>query len=58
MNIRWHRPDREVGSATDVLTRLGEALSFDSVDAETKRAEGIAVRVAALRQRFGLEAGD
>lgn len=64
----------------DVMTRLGDAASYDTVDAETKEIEGILVRVAtplalyrlkrdtvrakdrddaaALKERFGLEAGD
>jgi hypothetical protein len=42
--VRYYPPGGEL--YFDVMTRLGEAASFDSVDAEVKEVDGIRVRVA------------
>ena len=41
----------------DVMTRLGEATNFDSVDAEYKAIEGIRVRVATPEALYRLKKG-
>jgi len=42
--LRYYPPSGDV--FFDVMTRLGEAASFDTVDSEVKEVEGIRVRVA------------
>ena len=42
--VRYYPPSGDL--YFDVMTRLGEAASFDTVAAETKSVEGISVRVA------------
>jgi len=42
--VRYYPPTGDL--YFDVMTRLGEAASFDTVAAETKQIEGIRVRVA------------
>ena len=42
--VRYYPPSGDL--YFDVMTRLGEATSFDTVAAETKSVEGISVRVA------------
>ncbi len=42
--VRYYPPSGDL--YFDVLTRLGEAASFETVEAETKEVEGIRVRVA------------
>jgi hypothetical protein len=42
--LRYYPPTGDL--YFDVMTRLGEAASFDTVDAETKEVAGIRVRVA------------
>jgi hypothetical protein len=42
--IRYYPPTGDL--YFDVMTRLGEAANFESVEAETKELEGIRVRVA------------
>lgn len=39
------------------MTRLGEAASFDTVEAEIKQVEGIRVRVATPRALYRLKRG-
>ena len=41
----------------DVMTRLGEVASFDTVAAELKEVEGIQVRVATPRALYRLKKG-
>jgi hypothetical protein len=43
-SVRYYPPSGDL--YFDVMTRLGEAASFDTVDAELKEIEGIHVRVA------------
>ena len=42
--VRYYPPSGDL--YFDVMTRLGEAASFDTVDAEVKEVDGIQVRVA------------
>ncbi len=42
--VRYYPPSGDL--YFDVMTRLGEAVSFDTVDAEIKEVDGIRVRVA------------
>jgi hypothetical protein len=53
--VRYYPPTGDL--YFDVLTRLGEAVSFESVDAETKRTEGIAVRVATPGALYRMKKG-
>ena len=53
--VRYYPPTGDL--YFDVLTRLGEAVSFESVDAETKRSEGIAVRVATPAALYRMKKG-
>jgi hypothetical protein len=46
--VRYYPPTGDL--YFDVLTRLGDAVSFESVDAETKRTEGIAVRFMSVAE--------
>jgi hypothetical protein len=43
-SVRYYPPSGDL--FIDVMTRLGDAASFDTVDAETKEIEGVRVRVA------------
>jgi len=43
-SVRYYPPSGDL--FLDVMTRLGDAVSFDTVEAETKEVEGIRVRVA------------
>jgi hypothetical protein len=42
--VRYYPPSGDL--YFDILTRLGEVASFDTVEAETKEIEGARVRVA------------
>ena len=42
--VRYYPPTGDL--YLDVMTRLGEAASFESVEAETKQVDGVRVRVA------------
>ena len=53
--VRDHPPDADL--FFDVMTRLGEAASFETVEAEVKEFEGIRVRVATPRALFRLKKG-
>ena len=53
--VRYYPPTGDL--YFDVLTRLGEAVSFESLDAETKRTEGIAVRVATPAALYRMKKG-
>jgi hypothetical protein len=51
--LRYYPPSGDL--FFDVMTRLGEAASFDTVDAEVKEVEGIRVRVATPRALYRLK---
>jgi hypothetical protein len=53
--LRYYPPTGDL--YFDVLTRLGEAASFETVDAETKEVEGIRVRVATPLALYRLKRG-
>jgi hypothetical protein len=53
--IRYYPPSGDL--YFDVVTRLGEAASFDSVAAETREVEGIRVRVATPAALYRLKKG-
>jgi hypothetical protein len=52
-SIRYYPPSGEL--FLDLMTRLGDAADFKSVDAETKHVQGILVRVATPRALFDLK---
>ncbi len=53
--IRYNSPD---GSLTiDILSRLGEAFSFDSLEAETKTYQGVSILVATPRTLYEMKKG-
>jgi hypothetical protein len=43
-SVRYYPPSGDI--FFDVMTRLGDAVSFDSIESEIKQVEGIRVRVA------------
>jgi hypothetical protein len=51
--VRYYPPSGDL--YFDVMTRLGEAASFETVDAETKSVEDIPVRVATPEALFRLK---
>ena len=53
--VRYYPPSGDL--YFDVLTRLGEMASFESVEAETKQVEGIRVRVATPEALYRLKQG-
>jgi len=53
--VRYYPPSGDL--YFDVLTRLGETASFESVEAETKQVEGIRVRVATPEALYRLKQG-
>ena len=53
--VRYYPPSGDL--YFDVMTRLGEAASFDTVAAETKEVEGIRVRVATPEALYRLKKG-
>lgn len=53
--VRYYPPSGDL--YFDVMTRLGEAASFDTVAAETKQVEGISVRVATPAALYRLKKG-
>lgn len=53
--VRYYPPSGDL--YFDVMTRLGEAASFETVAAETKTVEGIAVRVATPLALYRLKRG-
>ena len=54
-SVRYYPPSGDL--FVDVMTRLGEAASFDTVEAEVKEIEGIRVRVATPKALFRLKRG-
>jgi hypothetical protein len=53
--IRYYPPSGDL--YFDILTRLGEAASFDTVDAETKEIDGTRVNVATPAALYRLKKG-
>jgi Nucleotidyl transferase AbiEii toxin, Type IV TA system len=53
--VRYYPPDGSL--YLDILTRLGEAASYDTVDAEVKDIAGIRVRVATPAALYELKKG-
>lgn len=53
--VRYYPPTGDL--YFDVLTRLGEALSFESVEAEVKEIDGTAVRVATPATLYRMKKG-
>ena len=53
--VRYYPPSGDL--YFDVMTRLGEAANFDSVDAEYKEIEGVRVRVATPDALYRLKKG-
>jgi len=53
--VRYYPPTGDL--YFDILTRLGEAASFETVDAETKTVEGIRVQVATPAALYRLKKG-
>jgi hypothetical protein len=53
--VRYYPPSGDL--YFDILTRLGEAASFDTVDAETKDVEGTRVSVATPAALYRLKKG-
>jgi hypothetical protein len=53
--VRYYPPSGDL--YFDVMTRLGDVVSFDSVAAETKQVEGIRVRVATPEALYRLKKG-
>jgi hypothetical protein len=53
--VRYYPPSGDL--YFDVMTRLGEVASFDTVAAETKEVEGIRVRVATPLALYRLKRG-
>jgi hypothetical protein len=53
--LRYYPPSGDL--YFDVMTRLGEVASYETVDAEIKSVEGIRVRVATPRALFRLKKG-
>ena len=53
--LRYYPPSGDL--YFDVMTRLGEAASYESVTAETIDVEGVGVRVATPRALFELKRG-
>jgi hypothetical protein len=53
--VRYYPPSGDL--YFDVLTRLGEATSFDTVEAETKDLDGTRVRVATPGALYRLKRG-
>jgi hypothetical protein len=51
--VRYYPPSGDL--YFDVMTRLGEAASFDKVSAQTKSVEGVSVRVATPAALFRLK---
>lgn len=51
--IRYYPPDGDL--YFDVLTRLGDAASFETVEAELREAGGVSVRVATPRALYRLK---
>jgi hypothetical protein len=51
--VRYYPPSGDL--YFDVMTRLGEVASFDTVAAQTKSVEGISVRVATPAALFRLK---
>jgi len=54
-SVRYYPPTGDL--YFDVMTRLGEAASFDTVDAEIKEVEGIHIRVATPAALYRLKRG-
>jgi len=53
--VRYYPPSGDL--YFDILTRLGEAANFETVDAETKNIEGIRVHVATPAALYRLKKG-
>ena len=53
--VRYYPPTGDL--YFDVLTRLGESASFDTIDAETKEVQGTTVRVATPRALYRMKKG-
>lgn len=53
--VRYYPPDGDL--YFDVMTRLGEMASFETVEAEVKEVEGIRVRVATPAALYELKKG-
>jgi acylphosphatase len=53
--VRYYPPSGDL--YLDVMTRLGDAASFDTVEAEVKEVEGIRVRVATPAALYRLKRG-
>ena len=53
--VRYYPPSGDL--YFDVMTRLGEAANFDSVDAEYKEIEGVRVRVATPDALYRIKKG-
>jgi hypothetical protein len=51
--VRYYPPEGDL--FFDILTRLGETVSFDSVESEVKTLEGIRVNVATARALYRLK---
>jgi len=54
-SVRYYPPSGDL--YFDVMTRLGEAASYETVDAEVKEIEGIRVRVATPAALYRLKKG-
>lgn len=52
-SVRYYPPSGDL--YLDVMTRLGEAATFETVDSEIKQVEGIRVRVATPRALYDLK---
>ena len=52
--VRYGPPE---GFGLDIVTRLGEAFAFADLDVETKRFEGVEVRVVTPRQLWEMKRG-
>ncbi len=51
--VRYYPPTGDL--YFDVMTRLGSAASFESVESEVKRVEGVGIRVATPRALYRLK---
>lgn len=52
-SVRYYPPSGDL--FMDLMTRLGDAASYESVEAETKELEGVSVRVATPRALYRLK---
>ena len=54
-SVRYYPPSGDL--FMDLMTRLGDAASYDTVAAQTKELEGVRVRVATPRALYELKRG-